>query len=111
MGQSSAILRWLDVNFEAIMRVLILICIGIAATGIAVSYFMGESTPDFIVPLIISSGLASILLLLVSVTLKIFRSRQKYQCLSCGTILGGGDPVQMGNVCPNCRGSTFRRTG
>ena len=31
-----------------------------------------------------------------------------YQCLTCGTFLRGGDPIRLGNVCPNCGGNTFR---
>jgi peptidoglycan/LPS O-acetylase OafA/YrhL len=90
------------------MRILGLISIGIAAIGLATYYFMGESSPPFIVPLILVSGLAAILFILLSLLVKMFRSPKKFQCLNCGTILRGGDPVRLGNVCPNCGGNTFR---
>jgi len=90
------------------MRTIGFISIGIAGVGLAAYYFMGEASPGFIVPLILVSGIAAILFLLVGLVAKSFQSRKKYQCLNCGTILRGGDPVKLGNVCPNCRGSAFR---
>ncbi len=90
------------------MRTFGLISIGIAAIGLTVYYFMGESAPGFIVPLILVSGIAAIFFLLVSLVAKMFQSRKKYQCVNCGTTLRGGDPVKLGNVCPNCGGAAFR---
>lgn len=89
------------------MRTFGFISIGIAVVGLAIYYFMGESAPGFIVPLILVSGIAAILFLLVGLVVKMFQSRKKYLCLNCGTILRGGDPVKLGNVCPNCRGAAF----
>lgn len=90
------------------MRTLGLISIGIAATGLAAYYFMGESAPPFIVPLILVSGIAAIFFILASMAVKIMQSRKKYQCINCGMKLRGGDPVRLGNVCPNCGGNAFR---
>ena len=90
------------------MRALGYISIGIAAVGLAVYYFMGESAPQFILPLIVVSVIAAIFIILISLVVKMFRSRKKYHCLNCGYILRGGDPVRLGNVCPNCGGSSFR---
>ena len=90
------------------MRNLALISIGIAAIGLVVYYFMGESTPAFIIPLILVSGIAAIFFILASMIAKLFQGRKKYQCVNCGTIMRGGDPVRLGNVCPNCGGNAFR---
>lgn len=90
------------------MRTFGLLSIGLAAIGLAIYYFMGESAPPFIVPLILVSGLAAIFFILVSLAVKMVQSRKKFQCLNCGTILHGGDPVRLGNVCPNCGGNAFR---
>ena len=90
------------------MRTFGFISIGIAAVGLAAYYFMGASAPGFIVPLILVSGIAAIFFLLVSLGAKMFQSRKKYQCVNCGTALRGGDPVKLGNVCPNCGGAVFR---
>ena len=90
------------------MRTLGLISIGIAAIGLAAYYLMGDSSPAFIVPLILVSGIAAILFILASLIVKMFRESKKYQCLECGTILRGSNPVQMGNVCPNCGGNRFK---
>ena len=90
------------------MRNLALISIGIAAIGLVVSYFMGESAPAFILPLILASGVAAIFFILASMVVKMFQGRKKYHCVNCGTVLRGGNPVRLGNVCPNCGGNTFR---
>ena len=90
------------------MRTLGLISIGMALIGLVAYYFMGEAAPPFILPLILVSGLAAIFFTLVSLVAKMFQSRKKYECMNCGTILRGGDPVRLGNVCPNCGGNAFR---
>ena len=90
------------------MRTLGLISIGIAAIGLAAYYLMGDSSPAFIVPLILVSGIAAIFFIIASLIVKMFRGRKKYQCLECGTILRGSNPVLLGNVCPNCGGNQFR---
>jgi DNA-directed RNA polymerase subunit RPC12/RpoP len=90
------------------MRTIGLISIGIAVIGLAAYYFMGESVPPFILPLILVSGIAAIFFILIGMAAKMTQSRKKYQCVNCGFILRGGDPERLGNVCPRCRGSTFR---
>jgi len=90
------------------MRSLGLISIGIAAIGLVTYYFLGESTPPFILPLILVSGVAAIFFIVAGLFIKVIQSRKKYQCLNCGTIMRGGDPVRLGNVCPNCGGNAFR---
>jgi DNA-directed RNA polymerase subunit RPC12/RpoP len=90
------------------MRILTYISIGVAAIGLAAYYYMGETAPVFILPLILISGTAAVLFLLTSLGARLFQGRKKYQCLNCGTVLRGSDPVRLGNVCPNCGGNTFR---
>jgi len=90
------------------MRILTWISIGIAAIGLAAYYFMGESAPSFTISLIIVSGIAAIIFIVLGLVNKMVRSPRKYQCVNCGAILRGGDPVRLGNVCPNCGGSTFK---
>lgn len=90
------------------MRIMTFISIGIAAVGLAVYYLMGETAPAFTLPLILLSGSAAVLFLLISLAARLFKRRKKYQCLNCGMYLRGGDPVRLGNVCPNCGGNAFR---
>ena len=90
------------------MRTLGLISIGIAAIGLFAYYFMGDSAPPFVIPLVIVSGIAAVFFIVAGLFIKVFQSRKKYQCLNCGTIMRGGDPVRLGNVCPNCGGNAFR---
>ena len=90
------------------MRIMTFISIGIAAVGLGVYYYMGETAPAFILPLILISGASAVLFLLISLAARLFQGRKQYQCLNCGTYLRGGDPVRLGNVCPNCGGNNFR---
>jgi len=90
------------------MRTLGLISIGIAAIGLFAYYFMGESGPPFIIPLIIASGIAAFFFILASLLLKMVQTRKKYECLQCGYTIRGGNPVRYGNVCPSCGGNAFR---
>lgn len=90
------------------MRTLGLISIGIAAIGLVAYYFMGESTPAFILPLILASGLSTIFFVLASLIINMIRSQKKYRCLNCGTVIRGGNPIRYGNVCPNCGGNAFK---
>ena len=68
------------------MRALGYISIGIGAVGLAVYYFMGESAPQFILPLIVVSVIAAIFIILISLVAKMFRSRKKYHCLNLSLI-------------------------
>jgi hypothetical protein len=93
---------------EDVMRILTWICIGIAAIGLAATYFMGDKAPAFTINLVIVSGVAAIVFIALGLVMKLVRPPRKFQCLNCGTILSGGDPVRLGNDCPNCGGSTFK---
>lgn len=90
------------------MRSLGLISIGITVIGLAAYVLMGEASPPFIVPLILASGLSALVFSLLGLLIKLAQGRRKYQCLNCGTVIRGGNPVQLGNVCPNCGGCAFR---
>ena len=90
------------------MRTLSLISIAIAVLGLAAYSAMGDSAPPFVLPLVLVSGAAAIIFILANMVLNMVQSRKKYRCLNCGTVLHGGDPARLGNVCPNCGGSAFR---
>ena len=90
------------------MRTLGLISIGIAAVGLVAYYFMGESSPPFILPLVLVSGIAAVFFLLAGLLVNALQNRKKYQCMNCGTTVSGGDPGRLGYVGPNCGGATFR---
>ncbi len=89
------------------MRALGLISIGIAAIGFFAYYYMGDSAPPFVIPLIIVSGIAAVFFLLVSLLIKMVQTRKKYECVQCGFTIRGGNPVRYGNVCPRCGGNAF----
>lgn len=89
------------------MRTLGLIGIGVAAIGLFAYYFMGDSAPSFVIPLILVSGIAAVFFLLVSLLIKMVQTRKKYKCLNCGFTIRGGNPVQYGIVCPSCGGNAF----
>ena len=59
------------------MRTLGLIIIGIAAIGLFVFNFMGDSAPPFIIPLILMSGLSAVFFILASLLIKMVQSRKK----------------------------------
>lgn len=90
------------------MRSLGLISIGITIIGLAAYVLMGEASPQFVVPLILASGLSALIFTLLGLISKLAQGRRKYQCLNCGTIIRGRNPVQMGNVSPNCGGCAFK---
>ena len=90
------------------MRTLSLISIAIAVLGLAVYFVMGDSAPPFVLPLILLSGAAAVFFILVGMVINMVQSRKKYHCVNCGTIVRGGDPARLGNVCPQCGGSVFR---
>lgn len=85
-----------------------LISIGITVIGLVVYFLMGEASPSFIIPLILASGLSALIFTLLGFFINLVQGRRKYQCLNCGTIIRGGNPVQLGNVCPNCGGCAFK---
>lgn len=89
------------------MRTLGLIFAGVAVLGLLAYYFMNAVLPAFVVPLILISSILAIIFTLGSIIIGRIRSDKKYQCVKCGTILTGGNPIRYGNVCPNCGGNVF----
>jgi DNA-directed RNA polymerase subunit RPC12/RpoP len=89
------------------MRTLGLIFAGISVLGLLAYFFIGAALPVFAVPLILISGILAIIFLLASLIVNRTRSGKKYQCVKCGTIITGGNPIRYGNVCPNCGGNAF----
>ncbi len=89
------------------MRTLGLFSIGMAAIGVFAYYYLGDSAPSFVIPLILVSGTAALFFLLASLLIKMVQTRKKYKCLQCGFTIRGGNPVRYGNVCPKCGGNAF----
>lgn len=89
------------------MRTLGLISIGIAAIGLLAYYFMRDSAPEFVIPLIIVSGVAAVFFILAGLLINMVQTRKKYECLQCGFTIRGGNPVRYGIVCPSCGGNAF----
>lgn len=89
------------------MRTFGLISAGVALLGLLGYFFLKDAMPAFIVPLILISGILAIILLSGSLVISKVRFGKKYQCVNCGTILTGGNPIRYANVCPNCGGNVF----
>jgi DNA-directed RNA polymerase subunit RPC12/RpoP len=85
------------------MRTLGLICSVVALLGMLAYFYLKDSTPSFVVPMILVSGTLAILLILVSSIVGIReRNRKIYQCVECKKKLTGRRLRKAGNVCPNC---------
>jgi DNA-directed RNA polymerase subunit RPC12/RpoP len=93
---------------EETMRILGLISIGLVVFGLAAYYLMGESSPPFVVPLIIASGFAAVTFILSDMFIRFIQGQKKYQCLNCGKVVRGSNPEQLGYTCPNCGGTAFK---
>jgi DNA-directed RNA polymerase subunit RPC12/RpoP len=90
------------------MRTLGWISSGVALLGLLAYFFLGDTTPSFVIPLILVSGILAIFFIFAGIIVNLLTASRKYRCVTCGTIITGGDPTRYGSVCPNCGGHVFK---
>lgn len=90
------------------MRTLGWISTGLALLGLLTYFLLGDTTPSFVVPLILISGILAIIFIFASIIINNLTTRREYRCAKCGTIITGGEPTRYGCVCPNCGGHLFK---
>jgi DNA-directed RNA polymerase subunit RPC12/RpoP len=90
------------------MRTLGLICASIALLGILAFTFFSDLNPAIVIPIIIVSGIMSVIFILVGGVLGRRTAKRKiYQCVGCGLKFTGQKLKNAGNLCPMCGGSVF----
>lgn len=90
------------------MRTLGLICASIALLGILAYIFFRDITPSIVVPVIIASGVLSIILIFAAGILGSRTDETKmFQCTQCGLRISGKRLKESRNRCPMCGGTVF----